>query len=358
MAMKTRFSLALRTMVAVAGRTAVGEDSVSRFMEGAMTANSKVAYKPKLSRLFVASIVDPRIMTKKLTILTFLLAACLAQAFAASDIVYVSTTGLDTHPCTRAAMCKTITHALTVVNKGGEVAIVGSGTYDNFTITKAVTIAAEPGVLASFDVPANTNGITIAAGGSDIVTLRGLNLGGQGSGNGIQVNSAGQVNVEDCVSRNFSGALTFTPSSAATLRVKGGVFDSPNNVAIFVCCFIGGKATNVSIDGAKIYNGTFAGINSDAAVATITNSTLTGLDGVNGDGIHVAHGSAVVANNVISNYGAGIGNFDTSYLSSNTITGNSVGISVSGGTAFTRGDNTVEANTTNVSGALTPFSPK
>jgi hypothetical protein len=287
MAMKTRFSLALRTMVAVAGRTAVGEDSVSRFMEGAMTANSKVAYKPKLSRLFVASIVDPRIMTKKLTILTFLLAACLAQAFAASDIVYVSTTGLDTHPCTRAAMCKTITHALTVVNKGGEVAIVGSGTYDNFTITKAVTIAAEPGVLASFDVPANTNGITIAAGASDIVNLRNLHLNGLGSfATAIQVNSLGQLNMEDCIVRNLRDGISFTPgNTSSTLRINGGILDLAVTpyTGFSIYTESGG---NMNVDRVNVYNGVpdAISVQQQNSVFTVTRSFLIGCGGCSGSG--------------------------------------------------------------------------
>jgi hypothetical protein len=294
-------------------------------------------------------------MITRAAVLTLLVAACLAQAFAASDIVYVSFNGADTHPCTRVSPCKTITHALTIVSTGGEVDIIGSGTYDNFKVSKAVTVAAEPGVLASFDVPSSAVGITIAAGGSDTVTVRGLNVHGHGSGNGIQVNSAGRVIVEDCVSRNFSGALVFSPSAAADLTVKGGVFESPSDTGIFVCCAIGGTAANVAIDGVKVEDGHIHGINADATNITVTHSSLSG-PGSGALGIIVAHGKAVVEDDVISNYGVGVWVSDTAYLSSNTITGNVTGVFLESGTAFSRGNNTIEANGTNVSGTLTPFS--
>lgn len=88
--------------------------------------------------------------------------------------------------------------------------IVGSGVYDNFTISKAVTVAAEPGVLASFDVPASSNGITIATAATDMVTLRRLNLHGQGAGNGVPFGSSGEISVEDCVIANFSSGIAST----------------------------------------------------------------------------------------------------------------------------------------------------
>lgn len=296
-------------------------------------------------------------MSKKLALLAFFLGACAAQALAASNIVYVSFYGSDTFPCTRVAPCKTIAHALSVVAYGGEVDIVGSGVYDNFTISKAVTVAAEPGVVASFDVPASANGITIATAGTDMVTLRRLNLHGQGAGNGVWFGSSGEVSVEDCVIGNFSSGIAFVPSATASLTVKGGFFDS-NITSINMCCATTGTAANVVIDGVKVELGSF-GVNTNAVKTTITRSSFSSGFG---QAINVAAGTAILENNVISNYPAGVivTAAGTVYLSSNTITGNSVGVDVIDTThGFSRGNNTIVANDVlDVNGTLNPFSPQ
>lgn len=300
-------------------------------------------------------------MKKTVACLALLLSVGVIPA-AAADIAYVAFNGVDTHPCTRIAPCKTITHGLSVVAAGGRVDIIGSGTYDDFTITKSVTVSAEPGVLANLDVPASANGITINAGASDVVVLRGLTVYGHGSGNGIQVNSAGRVVVEECISRNFSGALAFTPSTPGILTVKGGIFEG-SSASIFTCCAIGGTAARVDIDGTTVIHlgvTDSIGINADATLLTVTHSVVTGPGGILGVrmyGIHPAHGTAVIENNSISGFSVGVEVADTAYLSSNTITGNSSGVFTTG-TCFSRGNNTIVANGTNVSGGtLTPFSP-
>lgn len=303
-------------------------------------------------------------MKKNVVCLALLLSVDVIPA-AAADIAYVAFNGVDAHPCTRLSPCKTITRGLSVVVAGGRVDIIGSGTYDNFTITKSVTVSAEPGVLADLDVPASANGITISAGPSDIVVLRGLTVHGHGSGNGIQVNSAGRVVVEECISRNFSGALVFSPSKPGILTVNGGVFEG-KSASIFTCCAIGGTAARVDIDGTTVINlgvSDSNGINADATLLTVTHSVVTGPGGNLGNGrlhgIVAAHGTAVIENDSVSGFNSGVFVSDTAYLSSNTITGNSFGVLFGfTGTCFSRGNNTIVANGTNVSGAtLTPFSP-
>jgi len=294
-------------------------------------------------------------MRKKAFVLAFLVLACLARSFAASDIVYVTYNGSDANACSRTSPCKTITHALTAVNAGGQVSIVGSGTYDNFTVTKAVTVNAEPGVVATLDVPANGNGVTISAGATDRVVIRGLNVNGHGSGLGITVNSAGEVSVENCVSRNFFHALNFVPSAAASLTVKGGIYEA-TDTSIFVCCAAGGTAANTVIDRVTIKDGGYAGINVDGTLVTVTNSSLSGPSSGASAGVFAIHGKAVIENDVISNYTYGVDVTSTAYLSANTISGNSYGV-IAAGSTFTRGDNTIEGNSSaNVSGTMTPFS--
>ena len=294
-------------------------------------------------------------MHKKTITFAFVVLVCFARAFAASDIVYVAFNGSDANACSRTSLCKTITHALTVVNAGGQVSIVGSGTYDNFTVTKAVTVTAEPGVVATLDVPANGNGVTISAGATDRVVIRGLNLNAQAFGLGITVNSAGEVSLENCVSRNFYHALNFVPSAAASLTVKGGIYDG-TDTSIFICCAAGGTAANVVIDGVTVKNGGYAGINVDGTLVSVTNSSLSGPGPSSlSRGIFAIHGTAVIENDVISNYNYGVEVTSTAYLSANTISGNSYGV-LAYGTTYTRGDNTIEGNSVaNVNGTMTSF---
>lgn len=320
------------------------------------------AARPIVSAKAKSTYKEKNAMKKTIACLALLATAGVTPVFAAPDIVYVAFNGADTHPCTRISPCKTITHGLSVVAAGGEVDIIGSGTYDDFTVTRSVTVSAEPGVLANLNVPASANGITINAGSSGIVVLRGLTILGHGSGNGIQVNSAGRVVVEECISRNFSGALVFTPSKPGILTVKGGIFEATSS-SIFTCCAIGGTAARVDIDGTTVVHigvSDSSGINADATLLTVTHSVVTGPGGnvnVRLYGIHPAHGTSVIENNSISGFSAGVEVADTAYLSSNKITGNSVGVFITG-TCFSRGNNTIAGNGTNVSGTLTPFSPQ
>jgi hypothetical protein len=68
------------------------------------------------------------------------------------------------------------------------VVVLDSAGYGAFAITQAVTVQAPPGVYAGISVFSG-DGITINAGGSDTVILRGLTVNNQGSnGNGILFN--------------------------------------------------------------------------------------------------------------------------------------------------------------------------
>ena len=51
---------------------------------------------------------------------------------------WVSGTGLDTNPCSRAAPCATFAAAFAVTSTGGEISVVDSGAYGSITINKAI----------------------------------------------------------------------------------------------------------------------------------------------------------------------------------------------------------------------------
>jgi len=298
-------------------------------------------------------------MKNKPCALLLALVSCAVPAFA-SSVVYVAFNGSNANPCSRPAPCKTITHSLTVVAAGGVVDITSSGVYDTFTITKAVSVEAEPGVVATISVPSGGTGITINAGPSDTVTIKRLSVWGSNLNEvGIQANAAESLAIEDCVSRNVKYSAVLN-STATAFKVTGGVFEGSDT-----SFFIRASSNPVSIDGVKINEtGSNAAVDAVGTNITVTHSLLAG-DGVGGftPGVWVKGGQTVVLeDDVISGYapgvqvGGGLAGSGTVYLSNNTITDNSTGVAVASGTAFTRVNNTIAANSTNLSGTLTPFS--
>ncbi len=281
------------------------------------------------------------------------------QARAATDIAYVSYNGNDINACGRTTLCKTISHALSVVSSAGVVDIVSSGTYDRFTVTGPVTVKADPGVVAIIDVPASATGITVNAGSSDHVTLKGLRLHGNGaSGVGFQINSVGRISIEDCVSRNFAYGLSFVPATASDLKVTGGTFDGSNTGL-----YLAASNAHAAIDRATIYgegDGTLVSVNSGAInsatlLTTVSNSFITrGPGGLAQNGVVANGGTVVLENDVISDFfdGAALEAFATAYVSGCAMSENFVDVDVQG-TVYSRQNNTMLDG---VFGTLTPFS--
>ena len=294
--------------------------------------------------------------------MVLLVAACFARAFAAAPVVYVAYNGSDTYPCTRTNPCMTITHSLTVVPPGGVVNIVGSGTYDTFTIAKAVTVQAEPGVVATISVPSFGTGITVNAASTDVVRLKGLTVHGSGPGTGIQISSVARITIEDCVSQSAAYGIAFTGSVAGFLKIAGGSFEGSNTGLYLV-----NSNLNAAIDRVRVYGGdNHAGIDIDASNVAITHSWVTGEGGEIGpEGVRLYGGTIVLEDDTVSGYYSGVsGYYANSYLSSCTITHNAgYGIVANGANVatsssmFSRGNNTVVANgLQNELGPLTPFS--
>jgi hypothetical protein len=97
-------------------------------------------------------------------------------------------------------------------NLGGEVIVLDSAGYGTIlNLTGSISIIAPQGVYAGISVFSG-DGITINAGASDTVILRGLTVGNEGStGNGIVFNSGGTLHIEDCVVSGF-GATPAWPA--------------------------------------------------------------------------------------------------------------------------------------------------
>src|SRR5438132_14276618 len=132
-----------------------------------------------------------------------LVAASPARAQAART--WVSGTGDDLNPCSRTAPCQTFARAVMVTAPGGEINCLDAGQFGPLSITFSLTISCAAGT-AGILVTDNLAGVFINAASTDVITLRGLDIDGQGSGNtGIVISSAKAVHVEKCTIRNIRG---------------------------------------------------------------------------------------------------------------------------------------------------------
>src|ERR1700722_13909441 len=114
---------------------------------------------------------------------------------------FVSSSGVDSNPCTITQPCASFAVAYTKVDANGIVAALDPGKYGPITITSGVTINGNG--WAAITAAVQSDGITINAG-SGHVTLIGLEIDGAGNGyNGIDLNSAGSLTVTNCTLQNF-----------------------------------------------------------------------------------------------------------------------------------------------------------
>jgi hypothetical protein len=267
-------------------------------------------------------------MKRSLVFVAIALLTCLS-ANAQSNKTYVSYRGADTNACSRVLPCKTVNHALTVTASGGTVDIIDSGDYDPFVVSQDVTVAGDPGVLATISCPACT---AIQVNGGSIVFLKNLHLSGltvTAPSAGVAINSNTFVFLQNLYIAKFHTGVAFDNGTLhiadSTLEVNGFGLNSSTS----------GQATFTKTRFINNNQGLFLG--SASGTWTFEGCNITGSDpGINNPG----PGSRV-------------------FLSNSTINFNSFGI-LGNGTTYTFGNNTFAANTVaDVSGGtFTPISTK
>ncbi len=109
---------------------------------------------------------------------------------AAAQRTFVRSDGIDSNPCTLQQPCRGFAAAILLTDPNGEIVVLDSAGYGSVTVTKAVSIIAPPGVYAGISVFAAQDGVTVNAGATDKVALRGLAINGQGGNRGIVVTAA------------------------------------------------------------------------------------------------------------------------------------------------------------------------
>ena len=245
-------------------------------------------------------------------------------ASAQATRTWVSGVGDDANPCSRTAPCKTFAGAISKTANGGEIDCLDPGGFGAVTITKSITIDCDSG--AGGVLAAGTNGINIAATGTDIIVLRNLTINGAGVGanniagiNGINITLAKSVGLEDVVINNWSQSCLSISSSAAV-----AVYADDSK---FINCNAGNNASAAAV---------FAGQN---AKVTITRSLIAITPGPG-----VAQGSTgsqvFITGSTIASVGNALqsstGNFIGS--SGNTFANNGAIFVQNGGQIFTGSD--------------------
>lgn len=244
-------------------------------------------------------------------VLVCLLQAAPAQAQAART--FVSATGSDDNPCSRTSPCRTFAGAIAKTDAGGEINTLEAAGYGPVTINKSISIISGQGE-AGIRVAVGGTGITINAGSSDVINLRGLLIEGTGTGAiGIAFNSGASLNIQNSVIRGLS---------------QVGVNFRPNGNALLFM-------TNTLVSDSSSANG--IGINVAPITGTV-NAVLTRVE--------VQKAGAT---------GLNCGTNSTVFLKDSTIAGNTVGVDLTpGGVAISYGNNAIIGNGTNVLGGTIP----
>lgn len=300
-----------------------------------------------------------------------LMAGMQSVAHAQATRTWVSGVGDDANPCSRTAPCKTFAGAISKTAAGGEISVLDPGGYGGVTITKSITInnaGGEAGVLVS-----GTNGIVIAAAGTDRVTLRGLNIEGLATGiSGVRITSAAEVIVDNCQIQGFRGAnsngILLAPSSGTTrLTVRNSTINANGASAggAGINVVPSGSATAIADVDNVLLGNNFAGVASNSSAtsgsvfltikrAQIMGSVTDGVLAVGGaSGNHrVVVDDSVVADNAFgSASSAGVhasGAAASVRIHGNVIGNNRIGVQFDGsGTITSFGDNIISGNGTN-----------
>ncbi len=201
-------------------------------------------------------------------------------AFALANRVFVSArTGNNANSCDNILTpCQTLAGAVAQINPGGEVIVLDSGGYGPVTITKGVTIEAPPGVTA-FIHPPSGDAITVSAGSTDVVTLKGLVLNG-GSGNGITLTSVGTLNVVNLSISGFGNGIETIGTTNARMVLKGTDITACANGVLYANT---GGVLQASIDHCH-FDGNANGFFAATTAPTISKTSATNSTANNNTG--------------------------------------------------------------------------
>ena len=220
---------------------------------------------------------------------------------------FVASTGNDTNPCSIAAPCRGFARAITQTSAGGEVIVLDSAGYGPVTVTKSASIIAPAGTYAGISVISG-NGVTVNAPGATVV-LRGLSINGQGGNNGIVLQAAARLRVENCVisAMHIAGISHMATAPDAELIVLDTIVRDNGGSGIYLLANVG----SLVLDHVRSEHNGGNGVSLDSergslgALATIADSVFTHNegDGIGADSVGGATITLHVDRSVMSNNG-------------------------------------------------------
>jgi hypothetical protein len=269
----------------------------------------------------------PLSITMALLVISPLLSSA-AQAQASRT--WVSGVGDDANPCSRTAPCKTFAGAISKTAPGGEIDALDPGGFGALTITKSITIDGGGGQVASVLV-SGTNGIVVAAGATDVVTLRNLRINGivsaSGGGlNGVKYLTGGALHIENCYIFGFTGDgidVATTTANAALFVNDTFLTNNKNGIEIAPT---GGNVRSVLVH-------VWAQDNTSSGIALHPSAGISA-------GTVVNESSAVTNGTGIDVQGAKL------FLGNSVIARNGVGVSITGGMVLSYKTNMIDGNIT------------
>ena len=240
---------------------------------------------------------------------------------------FVSSTGVDSNPCTITQPCASFAAAYAAVGTNGIVAALDPGKYGPLTITTSVTI--DGNGWAAITAPTGSTGIIINAGAGNVIALRGLRIDGVGGvgthgislGSSLASNATANLDIVNCVVTGFgSDGIAIAPNvgNDAVWRIgvintiannnaaSGFKFDPSGSGAVILAMeqtTATGNATGLDLAGnvlatiahSEISNNASNGLSTQTgAVAYVSYSTLINLNaGTVPNDINVGSGSVV-----------------------------------------------------------------
>jgi nitrous oxidase accessory protein NosD len=268
-----------------------------------------------------------------------LMAVSPAQAQATRT--WVSAEGNDGNAGTRVAPFATFATAVTNTAAGGTVSVVDAGDYGAVTISKSITI--DGGGAQGNITFTGGEGIYVAAGVSDTVYLRHLSINGAGVGSdAIFLTSGAMLVVEDCAISGFTSIGIGVGSTGAQNVLVRNTTIIGGTLGVRV--FQGAGPVAVALQNVTITGATSAAIFTRSGVLDVSNSTLFG----NAIALENDTSATINAtNNMISQNQTAVLVYTSSVtrLSGNQFVNNNVGLSLSGGSVVSFGNNARGGNT-------------
>src|SRR4051812_5410356 len=180
---------------------------------------------------------------------------------AAPAKIFVASYGNDANSGSPASPKRSFQAAHDAVAAGGGIVALDTAGYGALNIAKSVSVIVPPGINGFVTVPAGNDGITIQAGSTDAVSLRGLVIEGGGTGGsrkGITAASVGNLSIEDCTVRSFNTGILFNPSNSAKLYVYD---TTARRCGIGIDVRTSGTLTNIAtISGCRLEQNSVAGL--------------------------------------------------------------------------------------------------